>query len=52
MIYRLPKKCSLELDKNLRCLQDCVQENRLFKQDIAKLKRCAKSIEANSPCGC
>ena len=52
MIYRLPKKRSPELEKNLRCLQDCVQENRIFKQDLAKLKRSSKAIEANSPCGC
>lgn len=52
MIYSLPKKRSPELEKNLRCLQDCVQEDRVFKQDLAKLKRCAKSIDENSPCGC
>ncbi len=52
MIYRLPEKRSPELEKNLRCLQDCVQENRIFKQDNTKLKRRSKAIEANSPCGC
>ncbi len=52
MIYSLPQKRSAELEKNLRCLQDCVREKPIFKRDLAKLKRCAKSIEANSPCGC
>ncbi len=52
MIFSLPQKRSAELEKNLRCLQDCVREKPIFKRDLAKLKRCAKSIEANSPCGC
>jgi ArsR family transcriptional regulator len=52
MIYSLPEERSPELEKNLRCLQDCVQENRLFKQDLAKLKRRAKRTEENSTCGC
>ena len=52
MIYRLPDKRSRELDKNLRCLQDCVQDNRIFKQDLTKLKRRSRAIEASSPCGC
>jgi ArsR family transcriptional regulator len=37
MIYRLPKKRSRELEKNLQCLQDCVQTNRVFKSDLRKL---------------
>ncbi len=52
MIYRLPKNPSPELLKNLQCLQDCVQEDKGFKQDRAKLKKQSKSIAANSPCGC
>jgi len=52
MIYRLPKKPSPELVRNLGCLQDCVRGDRAFKQDLAKLKRLAKSFAANSPCGC
>ena len=51
MIYRLSEKRSPELDKNLRCLQDCVQENRIFKQDLVRLKKRSKTIEENSP-GC
>lgn len=52
MIYRLPRKPSSELEKNLKCLQDCVQEDKVFKQDLARLKKQSKSIAANSPCGC
>ncbi len=52
MIYRLPKKPSPELTKNLCCLQDCVQEDKVFKQDLAKLKRGSKKMAATGPCGC
>jgi ArsR family transcriptional regulator, arsenate/arsenite/antimonite-responsive transcriptional repressor len=52
MIYRLPEKPSPELAMNLSCLQDCVREDKVFKQDLAKLKRLNKAITANGPCGC
>jgi ArsR family transcriptional regulator len=52
MIYRLPEERSPELGKNLRCLQDCAQENKVFKQDLARLKRSAKAMAASGPCGC
>ena len=38
MLYSLSKQGSIELDNNLRCLQDCSQEYPIFKQDLAKLK--------------
>jgi ArsR family transcriptional regulator, arsenate/arsenite/antimonite-responsive transcriptional repressor len=38
VIYRLPEKRSPELEKNLRCLQDCVQTHRAFKADLRKLR--------------
>jgi len=38
MIYSLPAKASKELQLNLACLQDCVSTDRLFKQDLKKLK--------------
>ena len=37
-IYQLPEKQSFELRRHLQCLQDCVQENRLFRDDLQRLK--------------
>ena len=37
MIYSLPTRPSPELEANLRCLQDCVQTDRVFKNDLRKL---------------
>ena len=45
-IYQLPEKQSFELRRHLQCLQDCVQENRLFREDLKRLK--AVSAEASS----
>lgn len=39
MIYSLPVKRPRELDKNLACLQDCVQSDKRFSRDLAKLKK-------------
>lgn len=39
MIYSLPATAGHELDANLKCLQDCVQTDRVFKADRAKLKQ-------------
>ena len=36
MIYRLPAKPPLELRKNLQCLQDCVQTEPVFKEDLRR----------------
>ena len=38
MIYCLPSKRSPELEKNLKCLQDCVQTMPVFKKDQRNLK--------------
>ncbi len=44
MIYSLPKKRAAELETNLKCLQDCVQSNPIFKRDLRNLaKVCARS---------
>lgn len=40
MIYSLPSKRDPELEANLKCLQDCVQTDQVFKTDA---KRLAKS---------
>ncbi len=39
MIYRLPEKPSAELDLQLRCLQDCVQSEPVFREDLKRLKK-------------
>ena len=43
MIYRLPEKRSSQLQANLACLQDCLQEERVFRDDAARREKiCAK----------
>ena len=37
-MYSLPEKPSRELAANLACLQDCIFENAIFRDDLAKLK--------------
>ena len=39
IIYSLPAKRSRELDANLRCLQDCAQSDKVFRQDLARLEK-------------
>lgn len=39
MIYRLPSKPSRELEKNLKCLQDCIVSEPVFREDLAALTR-------------
>ena len=39
MIYRLPSKRGPLLEANLACLQDCAGEERVFRDDAAKLAR-------------
>lgn len=43
MIYSLPKKRDAELERNLKCLQDCVQSDQVFKRDLQKLAALQKS---------
>lgn len=43
MIYSLPMRRATELEKNLECLQDCVQTDPMFKRDLAKLTRVRES---------
>ena len=37
MIYSLPRKRSSELETNLKCLQDCVSTEPVFKKDLRAL---------------
>lgn len=45
-VYSLPAKPAPELAANLACLQDCIFEGRVFRDDLARLKK----IRANH-CG-
>jgi DNA-binding transcriptional ArsR family regulator len=38
MIYSLPASPGQELDMQLRCLQDCVQTEPVFRDDLRRLK--------------
>jgi ArsR family transcriptional regulator len=52
MVYALPEKISRELRANLACLQDCAQEQPVFKRDLARRAQRDKKFAATSPCGC
>ena len=43
IIYSLPKRRAKELEKNLKCLQDCVQTDPVFRRDVNRLLRLRKS---------
>jgi ArsR family transcriptional regulator len=45
MIYQLPVRQSAELEKNLQCLQDCVQTDPLFKRDLKRLRAMQSEVE-------
>ena len=44
MIYQLPAERPPELDKNLQCLQDCVQSDSVFKDDLRRLRQIESEI--------
>ena len=54
MIYSLPASPSPELEANLKCLQDCVQTEPVFKKDREKLKKLTgtKGVRALLDEGC
>jgi ArsR family transcriptional regulator len=39
MIYSLPRKRAPELEANLKCLQECMQSDSLFKRDRRALEK-------------
>jgi len=43
VIYSLAQRRSNELERNLKCLQDCVQTDAAFQRDMEKLSKLAKS---------
>lgn len=42
MVYSLPRKRATELETNLKCLQDCVQSDKVFAADLKKLNAIQK----------
>jgi ArsR family transcriptional regulator, arsenate/arsenite/antimonite-responsive transcriptional repressor len=43
IIYSLPKTRAAELERNLKCLQDCIQSDSMFARDLRKLAQLRKS---------
>jgi len=52
MIYRLPSRLSRELSANLACLQDCANENEIFRRDVGRRRRLEAGFDKNSPLCC
>lgn len=53
MVYRLPEKQPAKLKANLACLQDCVREERVFRDDTARLKKIRANFGPETPaCVC
>jgi ArsR family transcriptional regulator len=48
-VYSLPKRLSRTLEANLRCLQDCVAEDTVFRGDVAKLKKLRAQFAIDGP---
>jgi ArsR family transcriptional regulator len=49
MIYRLPERLSPQLKANLACLQDCLPEERIFRDDAARLARARARFGPDTP---
>ena len=49
MIYRLPEERSTQLAANLACLQDCVQEERIFREDVARRLKIHAKLGPETP---
>lgn len=45
MIYSIPAKRPPELEKNLRCLQDCAQSDPIFRADLRRRKALAPELK-------
>lgn len=45
MIYSLPVKREPQLAANLKCLQDCVQTDPMFKRDLQALRKFSEKAE-------
>lgn len=49
MIYRLPARRAPQLAANLACLQDCVHEERVFRDDAARLRKARPKFGPDTP---
>lgn len=49
MIYRLPEKRPAPLQANLACLQDCLQEERIFRDDALRLAKVRAKFGPETP---
>lgn len=49
MIYQLPAKRPAELTANLACLQECVRDDRTFREDNARLKKVRSAFDEDTP---
>ncbi len=52
MVYSLPARPSAELEKHLRCLQDCVLSENLFRDDLEKLRKANPGVSPANSCNC
>ena len=52
MVYSLPETQTLELRKNLACLQDCAKEDPIFRKDGEKLQKLRGKFKDSSPICC
>jgi len=51
-IYNVAATRSSALEKNLACLQDCAQEDRVYRNDLQKLKKLRDKLDDDSPLCC
>lgn len=49
MIYRLPDKRPAVLRANLACLQDCAREEKVFRDDAARLTKLREGFDVSTP---
>jgi ArsR family transcriptional regulator len=52
MVYSLPARPSRELKANLACLQDCTQEDPIFRRDAERLRKARGKFAESSPICC
>lgn len=48
IVYSLPPKPSRELEANLKCLQDCTQTDKIFREDLARLSKADTKTRAEA----
>jgi ArsR family transcriptional regulator, arsenate/arsenite/antimonite-responsive transcriptional repressor len=49
MIYRLPVRRPSHLSANLACLQDCARDERVFRDDVARLGKVRAKFSRSTP---